>query len=215
MEIKELLKDYPEFEDETLIISSLEKDPNFKNAKSATDWARKTYKGNDYVTEVGDLVLANYSYSVLEMLFDDYDWSSDISLSERDNRELVTLSCQIFDKSDDLSDSIRLASTNDNKVDPFSDEDVCFKATTDGTVDVFSNEDVCFRVSTGFYDPAAFVLTMFEPNDEMIEKLNKSNVFELAGKIKAAVIGGEHEYLIYRNKITPMIVVLDNLEQTE
>lgn len=37
MEIKELIKDYPEFENETLIISSLEKDPNFKNAKSAAD----------------------------------------------------------------------------------------------------------------------------------------------------------------------------------
>lgn len=149
------------------------------------------------------------------MLLDDYDWSDEISLSEHDNRELAMLSCQIFDKSDNLSDSILLASTNDNRVDPFSDKDVCFKATTDDTVDVFSNEDVCFRVSTGFNDPAAFVLTMFDPNDEMIEKLNESNIFELAGKINAAVIGGEHEYLIYRNKITPMIVVLDNLKQTK
>lgn len=215
MEIKKLLKDYPELESNQTIIYLLKDDPNFKNAESATDWARKTYKSNNYVTEVGELVLANYAPSVLEMLLDDYDWSDEISLSERDNRELVTLSCRIFDKSNDLSDSIHSASTNDNKVDPFSDKDICFKTTTDGTIDVFSNEDVCFRVSTGFNDPATFVLTMFFPNDEMIERLNKSNVFELAGKINADVIGGEHKYLIYRNKITPMIVVFDNLEQTE
>lgn len=196
MKIKELLKDYPEFEDETLIISSLEEDPNFKNAKSATDWAKKTYKNDSYITKVGDLILATHPYSVVEMLlnYDYYDCDNEISLGDRDYKELAKLSCHIFDKNNDLSDNISLASTNDN------------------TVDVFSNEDICFRVPTGFDYQAAFILTMLYSNNKVIERLDNSNVFELAGKINAALLDGEHEYRIYRNKITPMLVVLQNLE---
>lgn len=37
MKIKELLKDCPEFEGDQTIIYLLKDDPNFKNAKSATD----------------------------------------------------------------------------------------------------------------------------------------------------------------------------------
>lgn len=196
MEIKELLKDYPEFEDETLIISCLEEDSNFKNAKSATDWAKKTYKSGSYITRVGDLVLATHPYSVIEMLlnYDYYDLDNETSLGDRDYKELAKLSCHIFDKSNNLSDDIHFVHTNDN------------------TVDVFSNEDVCFKVSTGFDYQAAFVLTMFYLNNKVIERLDKSCVFELAGKINVALLDGEHEYTIYRNKITPMIVVLENLE---
>lgn len=196
MKIKELLKDYPEFENETLIISSLEKDPNFKNAKSAADWAKKTYKSDSYITRVGDLVLATHPYSVVEMLlnYDYYDCDNEISLGDRDYKELAKLSCHIFDKSDNLSDNIHLVRTNDN------------------TVDVFSNEDVCFRAPTGFDYQAAFVLTMLYSNNEVIERLHESCVFELAGKINVALLDGEHEYTIYRNKITPMIVVLKNLK---
>lgn len=196
MEIKELLKDYPEFEDETLIISCLEEDFNFKNAKSTTDWAKKTYKSGSYITRVGDLVLATHPYSVIEMLlnYDYYDLDNETSLGDRDYKELAKLSCHIFDKSDDLSDNIHLVRTNDN------------------TVDIFSNEDVCFKVPTGFDYQAAFVLTMYYSNDKIIKRLHESNVFELAGKINAALLDGEHEYTIYRNKITPMLVVLQNLE---
>lgn len=196
MKIKELLKDYPEFENETLIISSLEKDPNFKNAKSATDWAKKTYKNDSYIPKIGDLVLATHPYSVIEMLlnYDYYDCDNERSLGDRDYKELAKLSCHIFDKSDNLSDNIRLVRTNDN------------------AVDVFSNEDACFRVPTGFNYQAAFVLTMLYLNNKVIERLDESCVFELAGKINAALLDGEHEYTIYRNKITPMIVVLENLE---
>lgn len=196
MEIKELLKDYPEFENETLIISSLEEDPNFKNTKSATDWAKKTYKSNSYVTKVGDLVLATHPHSVLEMLlnYDYYDCDNETSLGDRDYKKLAKLSCHIFNKSDDLSYDIDLVHTNDN------------------TVDVFSNEDVCFRVPTGFDYQAAFMLTMLYSNNKVIERLDESCVFELAGKINVALLDGEHEYTIYRNKITPMIVVLENLE---
>lgn len=196
MKIKELLKDYPEFEDETLIISSLEKDPNFKNAKSATDWAKKTYKNGSYIPKIGDLVLATHPYSVIEMLlnYDYYDLDNEISLGDRDYKELAELSCHIFDKSDDLSDNIHLVRTNDN------------------TVDVFSNEDVCFRVPTGFDYQAAFMLTMLYLNNKVVERLDESCVFELVGKINVALLDGEHEYIIYRNKITPMIVVLENLE---
>lgn len=196
MEIKELLKDYPEFEDETLIISSLEEDPNFKNAKSATDWAKKTYKNSSYVTRVGDLVLATHPYSVIEMLlnYDYYDLNNEISLGDRDYKELAKLSCHIFDKSDDASDNIHFVRTKDN------------------TVDVFSNEDVCFKIPTGFDYQAAFVLTILYSNNKVIERLDESCVFELAGKINATLLDGEHEYTIYRNKITPMLVVLQNLE---
>lgn len=196
MEIKELLKDYPEFEGDQTIIYLLKDDPNFKNAKSATDWARKTYKSNDYVTEIGDLVLTNYSYSVIEMLlnYDYYDLNNEISLGDRDYKELAKLSCHTFDKSDDASDNIHFVRTKDN------------------TVDVFSNEDVCFKVPTGFDYQAAFVLTMCYSNNEVIERLDNSSVFELAGKVHAALLDGVHEYTIYRNKITPMLVVLQNLE---
>lgn len=196
MEIKELIKDYPEFENETLIISSLEKDSNFKNAKSAADWAKKTYKSDSYITRVGDLVLATHPYSVIEMSlnYDYYDCDNEISFGDRDYKELAKLSCHIFDKSDDSSDNIPLVRTNDN------------------TVDVFSNEDICFKVPTGFDYQAAFILTMLYSNNKVIERLDNSNVFELAGKINAALLNGEYEYTIYRNKITPMLVVLQNLE---
>lgn len=196
MEIKELLKDYPEFEDETLIISCLEEDSNFKNAKSATDWAKKTYKSGSYITGVGDLVLATHPYSVIEMLlnYDYYDLDNETSLGDRDYKELAKLSCHIFDKSNNLSDDIHFVRTKDN------------------TVDVFSNEDICFRVPTGFDYQAAVVLTMLYSNNEVIERLDKSYAFELAGKINVAMLDGEHEYMIYRNKIVPMIVVLQNLE---
>lgn len=194
MKIKELLKDYPEFEDDQTIIYLLKDDPNFKDAESATDWARETYKSHDYVTQIGDLILATHPYSVLEMLLDDYD-SADVLISKKHNKQLAELSCRIFD-------------TNNNLLKDYAE----LVHSDDGTADVFSNEDVCFKVATGFNDQLTPIITLQYLNGTVIERLDDSNIFELAGKINAALLDGEHEYTIYRNKITPMIVVLKNLK---